>query len=398
MKILELNSLTVGSTGKIMIMTAEAARKRGHQVMTAAAKSRTNSGYKSPDHIEIGDILTRNVSLLLAYYTGFSGCFNYIATKLFLKKVDKFNPDLIHLHNLHSEYINIPLLFYYIKKHHIPVVWTLHDCWAFTGSCAHFTFAKCNQWKTSCEKCKEYRLYPSSHWDNSRKMHKLKKQWFWGVKDMTIVTPSRWLADSVKDSFLGHYNVKVINNGINTDLFRPVESNILIKYGCDGKKIVLGVAFGWNARKGLDIFVALARELPSDYQVVMVGTDDNIDKKLPQNIISIHRTKDQQELCELYSSASVFVNPTLEDTYPTTNLEAISCGTPVVTFKTGGSPEAVTPETGEVVECGDIEGLVIAVKKIAQLDLSKQCRQRAVAYMDSNMVYTNYVDLFEAHM
>lgn len=398
MKILEINSLTVGSTGKIMIMTAEAARKRGHKVITAAARSRTNSGYKSPNHIAIGDILTRNISLLFAYYTGFSGCFNFIATKLFLKKVRKFNPDLIHLHNLHSDYINLPLLFNYIKEHQIPVVWTLHDCWAFTGSCAHFTFVKCDQWKTSCKKCKEYRLYPGSHWDNSKKMHKLKKKWFLGIEDMTIVAPSQWLASCLKDSFLGQYNIKVIYNGINTEIFRPVESNIMRKYGCQGKKIILGVAFGWGVRKGLDYFLALARELSSDFQVVLVGTDDTIDKILPPNIISIHRTNDQKELCEIYSSASVFVNPTLEDTYPTTNLEALSCGTPVVTFKTGGSPEAVTPETGSVLECGDFNGLVMAIKKISQLDYSKQCRQRAVDLMDSSMVYSNYVDLFESHV
>ena len=397
MKILEINSLTVGSTGKIMLMIADAARQRGHQVMTAAAQSRTNSGYKSTDHIAIGDIITRNISAQLAYYTGYSGCFNYIATKSFLEKVSKFKPDLIHLHNLHSEYINISLLFNYIKKHHIPVVWTLHDCWSFTGCCAHFAFAKCNQWKTSCEKCKEYRLYPGSHWDNSRKMHKLKKKWFSGIENMNIVTPSQWLANCVKDSFLGQYNVQVLYNGINTDIFKPVESNIFVKYGCQEKKIILGVAFGWGARKGLDYFISLAEKLPSEYQVVLVGSNDNIDRLLPSSILSIHRTKDQHELCEIYSSASVFVNPTLEDTYPTTNLEAMACGTPVVTFNTGGSPEAVTPETGSVVECGDLEGLIIAVKRIAQSDCSKQCRERAVTFMNSNMVCSNYLNLFEKY-
>jgi glycosyltransferase involved in cell wall biosynthesis len=182
-----------------------------------------------------------------------------------LRKIKKIRPSLIHLHNLHNSYVNLPMLFRYIKKHNVPVVWTLHDCWAFTGHCPHFVMAKCDRWQSGCGECPLYKQYPHLAFDNTKRMYQLKKKWFTGVENMTIVTPSQWLADLVKQSFLKDYPVKVIHNGIDLSVFRPIENDFRQKYHCEEKKVILGVAFGWGARKGLDVFVELITFYPMHY-------------------------------------------------------------------------------------------------------------------------------------
>lgn len=397
MKILEINSWVNGSTGKIMLMIADNAREKGYEAITVSPKNRVNMMAKAPTQWLFGNRWVRYVSSTLAYWTGYIGCFSIGDTWLLLRRIRKYNPDIIHLHNLHPQYINLPMLFGYLKTSPAKVIWTLHDCWSFTGSCAHFSKVKCSKWKEGgCEKCTIYREYPWSRFDNAGKMFKLKKKWFTGVKDMTIVTPSHWLADCVKESFLKEYNVQVIHNGIDIDIFKPRESNFLDKYNLRDKKIVLGVAFGWGVTKGLGDFIKLSQMLPEEYQIVLVGTNDNVDKELPTNIISIHHTESQLELAEIYAASAVFVNPTIEDNYPTTNLEALSCGTPVITYRTGGSPEAVSEETGAVVEQGDIDGLISAIRKFTDGDYSQVCRQRAEQFVDSNIAYASYLKLYKS--
>lgn len=398
MRIVQINGGAKGSTGKIMMGIAEVARAQGHEVMCASPITTTNrDAGEDCGYYRIGTFNSRRLNVALARITGFNGCFAWFETYKLLKKIDEFKPDIIHLHNLHDSYINLPMLFSYIKKHNVPTVWTLHDCWSFTGQCPHFTIAKCDRWKAGCHNCPQYKEYPASLYDNTKKMWQLKKKWFTGVKNMTIVTPSEWLAGLAKESYLKEYPIQVINNGIDLDMFKPTHSNFREQYGIPGDKyIVLGVSFAWGYRKGLDCFAEMAEKLGDKYQIVLVGTDGEIDKNLPKNIISIHRTQNQKELAEVYSAADVFVMPTREENYPTVNMEAIACGTPVVTFDTGGSPEMLDDKTGIVVEANDIEATKKAIKDICE---KKKCNDEEyiVAYsknFDMKKRFAEYIELY----
>ena len=398
MRIVQINGGAKGSTGKIMMGIAEVARAQGHEVMCASPITTTNrDAGEDCGYYRIGTFNSRRVNVALARITGFNGCFAWLETYKLLKKIDEFKPDIIHLHNLHDSYINLSMLFSYIKKHNVPTVWTLHDCWAFTGQCPHFTIVKCDKWKAGCHNCPQYKEYPASLYDNTKKMWQLKKKWFTGVKNMTIVTPSEWLAGLARESYLKQYPIEVINNGIDLNVFKPTHSNFREQYGIPGDKyIVLGVSFAWGYRKGLDCFVEMAEKLGEQYQIVLVGTDDEIDKNLPHNIISIHRTQNQKELAEVYSAADVFVMPTREENYPTVNMEAIACGTPVVTFDTGGSPEMLDDKTGIVVEANDIEATKKAIKDICE---KKRCNDEEyiVAYsknFDMKKRFAEYIELY----
>lgn len=398
MRIVQINGGAKGSTGKIMMGIAEVARVQGHEVMCASPITTTNrDAGEDCGYYRIGTFNSRRVSVALSRITGFNGCFAWIETRKLLKKIDEFKPDVIHLHNLHDSYINLPMLFSYIKKHNVPTVWTLHDCWSFTGQCPHFTMVKCDKWKTGCHNCPQYKEYPASLYDNTKKMWQLKKKWFTGVKNMTIVTPSRWLARLAQESYLKEYSIQVINNGIDLNVFKPTQSNFRERYEIPAEKhIILGVSFAWGYRKGLDCFVEMAEKLGEQYQIVLVGTDDEIDRNLPHNIISIHRTQNQKELAEVYSAADVFVMPTREENYPTVNMEAIACGTPVVTFDTGGSPEMLDDKTGIVVEANDIEATKKAIKDICE---KKKCNDEEyiVAYsknFDMKKRFAEYIELY----
>lgn len=395
-KIVEINAGNIGSTGKIMLGIAEIARADGHKVFVCYPDARDNRKKTVKDQLIIGDRLSRNLHLKCAELTGLNGYFSRLATKKFLKVLDEYKADIIHLHNLHNCYINLPMLFNYIKKNNIPVVWTLHDCWAFTGHCPHFDMIGCDKWKTGCHNCPQYRQYPESCVDRSKKMYKLKREWFTGIENMTIVTPSQWLADLVGQSFLKDYPVKVINNGIDLSVFNPTESNFREKYQIGDKYIVLGVAFGWGKRKGLDVFIELSKRLPENYQIVLVGTDDNVDKQLPGNIISIHRTQNQKELAEIYTAADVFANPTREEVLGLVNIESLACGTPVVTFKTGGSPECIDETCGSVIEKNDIDGMTNEVIRICEKKLySKEACLKKANSFDMNDRFAEYVNMYK---
>lgn len=376
-----------------MLNVAKTVRNLGGEAYTFSEK-RTRQA--APDgHAYIG---TRGENLMHRAYsvsTGISGTGSKTGTKNLINEIKRVSPDIIHLHNLHGWYINLPMLFEYIKKNNIKTVWTLHDCWGFTGQCSHFTMEKCDKWKTGCYNCPRYRLYPYTFVDRTDKMWQLKKEWFTGVQNLTIVTPSRWLGDLTKQSFLGEYDVRVINNGINLDVFKPTPSEFRKKYNLENKKIILGVASGWNYRKGLDVFIELSKRFNDDYKIVLVGTDDKTDKNLPDNILSIHRTSNQKELAEIYTVADVFFNPTREENFPTVNIEALACGTPVITFRTGGSPEIIDSETGCVIDLNDIHSAEHYIKEIcAEKPACKdKCVKRAKLF-DMNIKFQEYYDLF----
>ena len=395
MKIIETNSCNFGSTGNIMLHIADIAQKEGNEVYVSYPDSNSNRKKQADSDILIGTRLTRNVHLQLAKLTGFNGCFSVFATWRFLKKVNKIKPDIIHLHNLHNCYINLPMLFKYIKRHDIKTVWTLHDCWAFTGQCPHFVMAKCDKWKDGCYGCKQYKEYPQSDVDRTKTMYKLKKKWFTGVKNMIIVTPSQWLADLVKRSFLSNYTVKVINNGIDLSVFKPTESAFREKYDLQDKYIVLGVASPWGERKGLDVFIELSKKFDDRYRIVLVGLSKEQKESLPPNITGLERTANQTELAEIYTAADVFANPTREDNFPTVNIEALACGTPVVTFNTGGSAEMLDKNCGSYVNCDDIDTFEREIRNVCENKIysRENCLKRAEQF-DMNDKFEEYVKVY----
>ena len=400
MRVAMINMLPYGSTGKIMLQIAQVARERGHEGRTYATQPYSIRGRSEkvslPEHYQWGSFYENMAHYYLGSALGRNGCYSKEGTKGLIKELEKFQPDVLHLHNLHSFCIHLPTLFDYIKKNSVRVVWTLHDCWTFTGHCPHFDGIGCEKWKTGCHHCPQYGGYPKSRVDNSKEMYAKKKAWFTGVKDMTLVTPSQWLADLARVSFMKEYPVRVIPNGIDLSVFKPVESDFRKKYHCEDKKLLLGVAFGWGEKKGLDVFLELARRLDDSYRIVLVGTDENVEKQLPENIISIHRIQNQRELAEIYSAADLFINATREDTFPTVNLEALACGTPVLTFRTGGSPEAADETCGAVVEKNDVDGLEREIVRICMEKpfSSADCLKRAAQF---NMYdrFGQYIDLFE---
>lgn len=394
--VVEINTCDYGSTGKIMLQLAEAINESGNRCYIVVPNGRHNPWKNKPGYIKFENRFSEDLHIILGYLTGFQGCFSFISTLKLIGKLKRLQPDVIHIHNLHNCYINLPLLFRYIKKNNVRVVWTLHDCWAFTGQCPYYTFSGCNKWKTGCYNCSSYRDYPASLFDNTKTMYRLKRKWFCGVKNMTLVTPSQWLANQVKESFLTDYPIRVINNGINLSVFKPTATNFRERYGIIADSfVVLGVAFDWGLRKGLDVFIHLSEQLDdSKYRIVLVGTDDELDKTLPCNIVSIHRTRNQKELADIYSSASVFVNPTREDNYPTVNMEALACGTPVITFNTGGSPEIIDSTCGYVVPCNDIEELKRRIIDTCEFKtISSDSCLRHASEFDMNLRNQDYLDL-----
>lgn len=399
MNIVQINGGAVGSTGKIMFGISAVCTDEKQETLCAAPE--VSSGNKTGRNLYIiQNNNHRKINVLLDRITGRHNMHSKIATERLLKVISGFKPDIIQLHNLHEAYINLPMLFKYIKKHNIKTVWTLHDCWAFTGHCPYFDIVGCNKWKTGCYGCPQYKEYPKSLFDNSKYMYRLKKKWFTGVENMTIVTPSEWLASLVKESYLKDYPVKVINNGIDLNVFKPTESDFRKKYALENKYIVLGVAFGWGRRKGLDVFVELARRLDKEkYKVVLVGTDDNVDKLLPENIISIHRTQNQTELAKICSAADVFANPTREENYPTVNMEALACGTPVVTFNTGGSPEMLDETCGAAVAKNDIDAMYNEIIRICEAKpySMEACLKKARRF-DMNERFKEYYDLYSCQI
>ncbi|MGL5820934.1 MAG: glycosyltransferase [Sarcina sp.] len=364
MKILQINSVCgFGSTGRIVTDLYKIYEEAGHECIIAYGRGQAPEGYKT---IKIGSKLDMYKHIAKARTLDGAGFGSVKATKKFIEDIEKYNPDIIHLHNIHGYYINIEELFSYLKKANKKVIWTLHDCWPFTGHCAYFEYAQCDKWKEGCDSCKQKKEYPKSILlDKSKSNYEKKKRIFTGVKDMTIITPSEWLANIVEKSFLSEYQVKVINNGIDLDAFHPYKSNLRNTYNIVDKKIILGVASVWEKRKGLDYFIGLSKKISNEYKIILVGLNEKQKEHLPENIIGITRTTSIKELAELYSIADVFLNPTLEDNYPTTNLESLACGTPVLTFNSGGSPEAILDN--------EILGTVIKEKSVTSIQQELQC-------------------------
>lgn len=390
MKVVQINTTCgIGSTGKICVGIS--------QVMTAENIENyilctTTNGH--PLGIPCSDSRYIKLQALKSRVLGNYGFNSKNATRKMIAELENIQPDIVHMHNIHGHDCNLELLFSYFRQNKTKLIWTFHDCWAFTAYCPHFTMMKCKKWKEQCGQCAQHRSY-SWFVDRSRKLYEKKRTLFTGL-DLTIVTPSQWLADLVNQSFLRDYKVRVIHNGIDLSVFMPTPGGFREKYGLENKRMILGVSFGWDDRKGLDVFRTLAERLPEDYRIVLVGTDTAVDKLLPPNILSIHRTQDQRELAEIYSTADLFVNPTREENYPTVNMEALACGTPVLTFRTGGSPEVLDDSCGAVVACDDVDALENEIIRICtdRPYTEAACMKKAQEF-DQNERFKEYLKIYE---
>ena len=365
MKYLFINSVYgFGSTGKIIADKCEQLKNEGHECAAAYGRACLDNG--AAQLIRIGKKMDYLFHAGITRLVDLNGYGSRAATHRLLSQIERFQPDVIWLHNLHGYYLNIELLFKWLKEHsQIKILWTLHDCWAFTGHCAHFSAVKCDRWKSGCGNCPQLRTYPKT-WsiDHSRRNYRRKKEAFTGVRSLTLITPSHWLAELTRQSFLAEYPVEVVHNTVNHEIFRPRPSSFRQRYGLEKKRIVLGVAMGWEATKGFPDMLALRRILNDRYVIVLVGTTMDQIKKLPEGVLGISRTENQIQLAEIYSAADVFVNPTHQDNYPTVNLEARACGTPVITYDVGGSPESAGGEY--IVKENDIDGLAEQIYKLTE--------------------------------
>lgn len=391
MKLVQINSVCgSGSTGNICVAVSELLTKQNveNYILYAIGNSDYPLGIKYMSAFEV------KLQALKSRIFGNYGFQSKSATKRLIKELDRISPDVVQLHNLHSHNVHLQMLFSYLKEKGIKIYYTLHDCWTFTAYCPHYDMIGCNKWKNhQCHKCPQKSRY-SCLFDRGKYLFNKKKDSLTGL-NMTILTPSKWMEKQIKQSFLKDYEVRVINNGIDLTVFKPTESDFRKRYNIEDKFIILGVAFDWRIRKGLDVFIELARRLDENYRIVLVGTNEKIDKSLPSSIISIHRTQNQQELAEIYTAADVFVNPTREEVFGLVNVEANACGTPVITFNTGGSPECINEESGIVIQRDDFNELENAVRKVCKekpFD-SKACVKRAEQF-DKNKKYQEYVDLY----
>jgi|LSQX01.1.fsa_nt_gb putative colanic acid biosynthesis glycosyltransferase len=397
-KLLQINvRVNYGSTSRITEEIGHTAIENGWESHIAFGRDFRQS---KSNLIKIGNDWDIKKHVLHTRFFDRHGLASKKATLAFVEKVYKLKPDIVHLHNIHGYYINIEVLFKCLKELNCPVVWTLHDCWPITGHCSHFTFVGCDKWKTQCFNCPQKKGYPASYViDRSEMNYKLKKDLFNSLTNLTLVPVSKWLSGVLSESFLKNHPIKVINNGVNTKVFRPVvNNNIRVKYGFQDKFILLGVASVWTEKKGLKDFIELSQQLDSNYKIVLVGLTKKQIDQLPNNILGIERTENVYELSELYSTSDVFLNATYEDTFPTTNLESQACGTPVITYKTGGSPEAIDESTGIVVEQGNINKLVEAINLIKENGkqyYSDACVKRVNSLYKKEDRFSEYIRLYE---
>ncbi len=426
MKIVIVNTFcNRGSVGRICADLYGELKKAGDMPYLAVGRGTFPEGAEG---MSIGSTPDFLMHVGKNFFRGGAGFGSAGATKRFIKWLEKISPDVIHLHNIHGFYLHTQLLFEYLKTTDIRVIWTLHDCWSFTGHCAYFDYVQpwakeekarsksedidlekvtCKRWIDGCHDCPIHRsAYPYALFcDNTVKNYERKKAAYTGVKDLTIVTPSRWLAGYVRQSYLKEYPTVVIPNGIDLDAFRPFsekEQKLREKqYKGYKHRRILGVANQWEERKGLEYFERLASILPVNYTIELVGLSRpqaELYKRKYKNgrIMPITKTGSTKALAALYRGADVYVNATLEDNFPTTNIEALACGTPVVTFDTGGSSESLDDSCGIVVPKGDFNALLSAVESVCENRpfSPADCRRRALKY-DKTLATAEYIRMYK---
>lgn len=388
-KVIQINSVCgQGSTGRIAQDISECARNNNIESIVLY-------GFRKSDYEFAQKINTEynvHFDAFLTRFLGKRGSYNNGAAQRMIKIIEEYHPDIVHLHNIHGQYFNVYVLLEYLKKKDIPIIWTFHDCWPFTDDCFYFDYINCDGWKNGCVSCpieKDCRHPMILH--NSSRNRKKKISAFTTISHMDIVCPALWMADLVGQTEFNKYKIHVINNGIDLTSFVPSESKKSNKF------IILGIVYTLYDRKGGKYFLDLAERLDERFQILLLGLNSSEYSKLPSNITPIKKTNSKKELAQIYSAADVFINPTLEDNFPTVNIEAIACGTPVITFETGGSPEIIDEKTGIVVNKGDVEGLVEAINivyKKGKSSFSQKCINRAHSLFSRENMAQNYINLY----
>ncbi len=392
MKIYQINVVCgTGSTGRIAVDLSRIIDKENGKCRIAYGRG---SAPKGVDSFKIGDKFDLYSHAFMTRLTDRHGLYSKRKTRKLIDDICAFEPDIIHLHNIHGYYVNYELLFRFLGKYKKPVIWTMHDCWAFTGHCAHYESVGCEQWRKECKNCANLNGYPAT-WNGSHvnENYNRKKEIFSSIKQMVVVTPSKWLREQVVHSYLNGIPCTVINNGIDLELYKYTHNDIKKRLGLGDTKLLLGVASVWTNKKGLLDMFKIAERINDKYAVCIVGLSKQQLKKVPAGIIGVERTESCMELVEYYSAADIFLNLTYEDTFPTTNIESLACGTPVITYRTGGSPEIIDETCGIIVERGDIDGVINAIEKLESCVDRAACRTKAMMY-GKDLCYQKYLDLY----
>lgn len=393
-RILHINATANwGSTGRIAEQLCDIVKASGWDCFIAYGRHANVSNHNLIKVGNRGSVYVHYIANRVLDNEGLSSC---LATKRLVRKIKQISPDIIHLHNLHDHWINYKILFEYLNSTEIPVVWTQHDCWAFTGGCAHYALNSCMKWQSNCDQCS----YKRSIYDAAARNFLLKKKLFLANKNLTIVPVSCWLRDEISKSFLKKNNIQTIYNGVDTNIFKYKDGVFVRKkYGLRDKFVILGVASAWSDKKGFKDYISLSKILPDDCVIVMVGLPAKQIASLPKNIIGIERTNNVEELVELYSMADVVLNLSYQESFGLTTVEGMACGTPSIVYNVTASPELVTKETGVVVSKGDIEGVLSAVHEIkaqGKEHYFTACCQRATSLFDKDKCYDDYMKLYQS--
>lgn len=362
MKVFQINTCGNLSTGGLAVEIARGLLENGDDSIVAYAR---NEIAQDVQYYKIGNYFDVLLHAAMTRLTDRTGFFSKRATRKLIDKIKEYSPDIIQLHNLHGYYVNVRMLFHFLEEYHRPVVWTLHDCWAFTGHCAYFDYVQCAKWQEKCYDCPNQWQYPKSFIDGSRSNFTKKKELFTSVTDITLVVPSLWLKERAEKSFLQKYPVKVVYNGIDLEQFNhEVEKNQFRKEFClEDKEIILGVASIWSERKGLETFIQLAKRLPEQYRIVLVGLSPKQIREIPPNIIGIERVRDKKKLAQIYADADIFLNPSKEETFGLTTIEALACGTYAIVLRDTACAEIAEMNGGKVVD-GTLESIEQAIYEV----------------------------------
>lgn len=379
-RLLQINTVATGtSTAAIMTAVDTEARKQGWSTAIAYGRGTIPPG-QDTSYYRIGSGLSTALHGLKTRLTDGHGLGSRHATQRLLRFIRQFRPDVIYLHNIHGYYLHFPTLFDFLRRYNGKIIWHLHDCWSLTGHCAFYQSIGCDKWHTGgCDPCPNKHTYPSAWTSRSGQNFTLKQAAFAGLRNLTLVAVSDYLAGEIKKSFLRDYPIVTIRNGVDTGVFKPSAPK--------RPKTVLGVANIWTHEKGIDDFIRLRQLLPDDYEIILAGRTPNRwmsfrgGKSLIYNNIHLKGyISDSLELAELYSSASVYVSLSRQEGFQTSKIEALACGTAVIGYDICGEAEGFTPEVSTFVPAGDIDAIAKAI--LANNTSAYHCRRYATAHFD----------------
>ena len=398
MKLLQINAVYgIGSTGHIVRDISIKAEESGIDSFVAysVAREKPEKGYL------IGNTADKKVHALLSRVSGKQAFFSARATKRLVKYIDTIKPDIVHLHNLHSNYISLPVLLSELAERKIKVMLTQHDCWFFTGNCFHFSAIGCEKWEAGCRNCPGRNKIGTKSWisDCTYSVWQEKKRLFSMIDDLVVVSCSDWLTDITRRSFLGNRRLMTIHNGVNLEVFRPITSNgIRTRLQIDDKAfVVLGMANKWLLERNREVLSAVLSM--TDIILVLLGcTKEQQIKVNGSNVKTVGFVGDKHELACYYSAADVFVNLSWEDTFPTVNLESLACGTPIIAHYCTGVPEMVDAKVGMVIQPGCAEKMIAAINEVKSVGkdyYSKHCRAKAEKEYDYKQCVAKYISLYQ---